>query len=324
MKYLKIGLVAVLILAVNNLILFKYFQTPNTSYLQNNYQNIIDSSVMISGDMKKGQALGTGIWYQGGYIITADHVVNGLHNIEVSRHDVNYFLKCKVYAEDPILDVAIIKVDDSDMENIKQFTPVYLKWADSDSQNVGEPLFVIGNPLGVPDTVTSGILSAKNRIFQTVNVFEKYIQTDAVLDQGNSGGAIINSNGEVVGMSDFIIQDAGQGLHFGIESDDVMNSVQNLMDKKITPHAYVGMALQMMNGKTYILVDPTGPAANIIQPFSELVSVNGKTFNSILDWYNYQQTLTIGEKVSVVTKDKTFIVTTVPATSVASQEEQQH
>lgn len=335
MKFLKYGFLFFLMLLINNFLFYKFYQDTNPiptlpsseSYLTRNYNNLTDSSVLIKGLVPNGEVFGTGIWWKDGYIVTAYHVVSKISNITVSRVNVNTVMHADVYAADPVLDIAIIKISNDDMGKIKDFNPVYLQWANSDEQAVGEPLYILGNPLGIQNTVTEGIMSSTDKIFEVINPFSDYIQTDASMNEGNSGGAIVNSNGRIVGMSDFIYgADRSDGLSFGVRSNDIVNCINQLMATK-TPavHPYLGLYFSFINKDIYVAADPLGPSVSIIPQVDKFISINGRTFTSVKDWIEYEKTLSVGKPVSIVvsrdSKNVTLVVSPVAAPNFMARQQ---
>ena len=158
-----------------------------------------------------------------GYILTNHHVVDGAENIKVDLSDRRTF-DAKVVGSDPPSDLAVLKINASNL-------PV-LTLGDSDRARVGDVVLAIGNPLGLDQTVTAGIVSAKGRATGVGDGnFEDFIQTDAPINQGNSGGALINTNGELVGINSQILSTSGGsiGIGFAIPS----NMARGVMDQLI-------------------------------------------------------------------------------------------
>ncbi|MBL0385103.1 trypsin-like peptidase domain-containing protein [Tumebacillus sp. ITR2] len=179
---------------------------------------------------------GSGVLFdKKGYIITNNHVVDGADDVEVSLPDGKH-IKAKVLGSDFYTDLAVLKVDEND---VKDITPATL--GNSDSLSIGEPAIAIGNPLGAKfaQTVTVGVISALNRelpVTDEQSGQEVYsmnvIQTDAAINPGNSGGALVNINGEVVGINSAKIATSGvEGIGFSIPITEAQPIVQQLIDK---------------------------------------------------------------------------------------------
>ncbi|OCG42240.1 serine endoprotease DegQ [Gilliamella sp. Fer2-1] len=159
-----------------------------------------------------------------GYVVTNNHVIDGADKITVALNDGHEF-KAKLIGKDPQSDIALLKIDDA-----KKLTAI--KLADSDNLRVGDYAVAIGNPFGIGQTVTSGIISALARSGLNMNGFENFIQTDASINQGNSGGALINLNGELVGINTAIIAPNGGnvGIGFAIPSNMVKSLTSQLIE----------------------------------------------------------------------------------------------
>jgi Do/DeqQ family serine protease len=170
------------------------------------------------------QGLGSGVIVaQDGYVLTNHHVIDGADRIKVDLND-NRTLEAKVVGFDPPSDLAVLKIEASGL-------PV-LSLGDSDRMRVGDVVLAIGNPLGVGQTVTMGIISAKGRQTGLSNgSFEDFLQTDAPINQGNSGGALVNTNDELVGINSQILSPSGGsiGLGFAVPS----NMARSVMDQLI-------------------------------------------------------------------------------------------
>ena len=142
-----------------------------------------------------------------GYIVTNNHVIDNADKITVELNDGREY-QAKLIGKDPQSDIALLKIDDA-----KKLTAI--KLADSDKIRVGDYVVAIGNPFGIGQTVTSGIISALARSGLSMNGFENFIQTDASINQGNSGGALVNLNGELVGINTAIIAPSGGNVGIG-------------------------------------------------------------------------------------------------------------
>src|SRR2546429_640362 len=159
------------------------------------------------------QGIGSGvITTKDGYILTNNHVVDGADEVKVAFSDGREFT-AKVIGRDPKSDVAVIKVDAKDL-------PV-VSMADSDKVEVGDVVLAIGNPFGVGQTVTEGIVSATDRGNVGIESYENFIQTDAAINPGNSGGALVDIEGRLIGINTAILSRSGgsQGVGFAISSN---------------------------------------------------------------------------------------------------------
>lgn len=170
------------------------------------------------------QGLGSGVIVrEDGYILTNHHVIDGADQIEVDLND-NRSLQAQVVGSDPPSDLAVLKVNAGGLPT--------LVLGDSDRTRVGDVVLAIGNPLGVGQTVTMGIISAKGRQTGLSNgSFEDFLQTDAPINRGNSGGALVSTNGELIGINSQILSPSGGsiGLGFSIPS----NMARNVLDQLI-------------------------------------------------------------------------------------------
>ncbi len=173
----------------------------------------------------RGEGSGVIINAAKGYVVTNNHVITGADKITVKLEDGREF-KAKLVGADPMSDVALIQ-----LENPKDLTEI--KIADSDKLRVGDFTVAIGNPFGLGQTVTSGIVSALGRSTgNTDESYESYIQTDAAVNRGNSGGPLINLNGELIGINTAIISPSGgnAGIAFAIPSNMANNLVQQIIE----------------------------------------------------------------------------------------------
>ena len=173
----------------------------------------------------KGLGSGAIINAEKGYVLTNNHVIKDADKITVQLHDGREF-KAKVIGADEMSDVALIQV-----EKPKNLTA--LKLADSDKLHVGDFTVAIGNPFGLGQTVTSGIVSALGRSMGSDSgTYENYIQTDAAVNRGNSGGPLINLNGELIGINTAILSPSGgnAGIAFAIPSNMANNLVQQILE----------------------------------------------------------------------------------------------
>lgn len=171
-----------------------------------------------------------------GQILTNSHVVNGADIVTVTLKDGRTF-NGKVLGEDPVTDVAVIKIDANNLPT--------LALGNSDALQPGEAVIAIGNPLGLNNTVTSGIISATGRSSRDIGASDKrvdYLQTDAAINPGNSGGPLLNVRGQVIGMNTAIISGA-QGLGFAIPINTAQRIAQELIANGKVEHPYLGIQM---------------------------------------------------------------------------------
>ncbi|MFM1878812.1 MAG: hypothetical protein RLZZ241_1678 [Bacteroidota bacterium] len=238
-------------------------------------------------------AIGTGsgvIINADGYIVTNNHVIAGAEEIEVILHN-NGTYKASVVGVDPTTDIALLKIDVGDLKA--------LAFVNSDDVEVGEWVLAIGNPFSLNSTVTAGIVSAKAR---NINInredlaVESFIQTDAAINPGNSGGALVNLNGDLIGINTAIASRTGSysGYGFAVPSNLVSKVVQDLLEFGNVQRGILGVRIQNMDGRlaqekgiqliqgAYVaMVNAESAAAEAgIEPGDIITSVNGKEINS--------------------------------------------
>jgi serine protease Do len=187
---------------------------------------------------RRERSLGSGVIADpSGYIITNNHVVSKADEIRVLLSDKRE-LKAKVVGTDPKTDIAVIKVDAKELPLIP--------WADSDKLQVGEYVLAIGNPFGLNQTVTMGIISAVGRANVGIAEYEDFIQTDAAINPGNSGGALVNVRGELIGINTAIFSQSGgyMGIGFAVPSNMVRSVMEQLIKGGKVVRGYLGVSIQ--------------------------------------------------------------------------------
>jgi serine protease Do len=186
---------------------------------------------------RKSAALGSGfIIDEKGIVVTNNHVIQDAEDIVVRVNgDKEY--KAKVIGADPLSDIAILQLDTKE-----KFLPV--KFGDSDKARIGDWVIAIGNPYGQGGTVTSGIISARNRSIG-LSRYEDYIQTDASINSGNSGGPLFNMNGDVIGINTAILGRSGSiGIGFSIPSNSAKVVINQLLEFGETKRGWLGVRIQ--------------------------------------------------------------------------------
>ena len=188
---------------------------------------------------RQAYALGSGfIIDEKGIVITNNHVIQNAEDILVRVNgDEEY--KAKIIGKDPLSDIAVLQI-----EADEKFLPV--KFGDSDKSRIGDWVIAIGNPFGLGGTVTSGIISARNRSIGLAR-YEDFIQTDASINQGNSGGPLFNMNGDVIGINTAILGQSGSiGIGFAIPSNSAVKVINQLIEFGETKRGWLGVRIQIV------------------------------------------------------------------------------
>jgi len=218
-----------------------------------------------SFEVPRQQGIGSGVIVtKDGYILTNNHVVDGADEVKVALQDGREFT-AKVIGRDPKTDVAVIKISARDLPAVPM--------ADSDKVQVGDVVLAIGNPFGIGQTVTTGIVSATGRGGAVGLDYEDFIQTDAAINPGNSGGALVDSEGRLIGINTAILSRSGgnQGIGFAIPTNlarDVMGSL--IKDGHVT-RGYLGVMIQDLNpalAREFKLKDNKGALVSDVTPNS--------------------------------------------------------
>jgi serine protease Do len=188
---------------------------------------------------RKTSALGSGfIIDEKGIVVTNNHVIQGAEDVYV-RVDGNRNLKAKILGADPGMDLAVLQI-----ESDEKFKPV--KFGNSNTARIGDWVIAIGNPFGLGGTVTAGIISARNRSIG-LSRYEDFIQTDASINQGNSGGPLFNMDGEVVGINTAILGQSGSiGIGFAIPSNSAQRVINQLIEFGETKRGWLGVRIQVV------------------------------------------------------------------------------
>ncbi|WNB17874.1 Do family serine endopeptidase [Marivirga arenosa] len=195
---------------------------------------------------RKGQSSGSGVIISpDGYIVTNNHVVDNATELEVVLHD-NRSYTAQVIGTDPNTDIALIKIDEEDLN--------FVEFGNSDNTKVGEWVLAVGNPFNLTSTVTAGIVSAKARNINILNRqnrygIESFIQTDAAVNPGNSGGALVNLSGKLIGVNTAIATPTGSfaGYSFAVPSILVQKVVNDLKEYGVVQRAVLGVSILDLN-----------------------------------------------------------------------------
>ena len=244
-----------------------------------------------------------------GYIVTNNHVVDGADEVEVTFNN-KVKRTATIIGTDPTTDLALIKVDASDLE--------YLTFGNSDDVRIGEWVLAVGNPFNLTSTVTAGIVSAKARnlsILGEGTSVESFIQTDAAVNPGNSGGALVNTKGELVGINAAIASHTGsyEGYSFAIPSNIVRKVVDDLLLYGTTQRGYLGVQIAELTQElaqkegleniegVYVAEITNGGAAELagLKAGDVITTINGKAVNSTTQLRESVGQYRPGDKVDV-------------------------
>ncbi len=264
---------------------------------------------------KKDNALGSGVIVsKDGYIVTNNHVITEADEILVMVNGTNKEYQAKVIGKDKDSDLAVIKIEAKGLEAIKLST--------IDEVKLGDVVFAIGNPFGVGQTVTQGIVSALNKNHVGINKYENFIQTDASINPGNSGGALIDSRGALIGINAAILSQTGgnHGIGFTIPIDMVRNVVSKLIKDGKVSRGFMGVNISEVTpsleklynhkkGAIVTNVQADSPAAVAKLQRGDLIyALNGKKIKSPSDLQRIVTSFSPDEtiKLSIEREQKTF------------------
>ncbi|MGO2354536.1 MAG: S1C family serine protease [Marinomonas foliarum] len=224
-------------------------KTPITSYsspvkaatpsVVNIYTQVAEPKAFNDANkVKHSINLGSGvIATKDGFILTNHHVIQNAQSIVIALYD-DRRIEAKIIGSDPSTDLAVLKIELPNLPNIKI--------GNSDDVFVGDQILAIGNPFGIGQTVTAGIISAKGRNSIGLNTYENFLQTDAAINPGNSGGALVNLKGELIGISSAIYSSTGgsQGIGFATPVDDALEVMADIIEHGEVIRGYLGMDAQ--------------------------------------------------------------------------------
>jgi len=275
-------------------------------------------------DQAPQQGLGSGVIVSPeGYILTNNHVIEGAAEIQVTLSDSRRAI-AQVIGADPDTDLAILRID---LERLPVIT-----LGNSDTAQVGDRVLAIGNPFGVGQTVTSGIVSALGRNQLGINTFENFIQTDAAINPGNSGGALVDVNGNLIGINTAIFSRSGgsMGIGFAIPVSTARQVLEGIVRDGQVVRGWVGiepMELTAELAETFGLpkqsegvivtgVLQNGPAANAgLRPGDLLLKVAGQPVKNVGELLTQIASLTPGKaaKLEVMRRNQTLTLDVTPA-----------
>lgn len=252
------------------------------------------------------RSLGSGVIIsQDGYIVTNNHVIDGADKIIVTMPNSSKEFEAKVIGSDEKSDLAIVKIEGKNLP--------FIQFASSANLQVGDMVFAIGNPFGVGESVTQGIISALNKSGMGINDYENFIQTDASINPGNSGGALVDTRGGLIGINTAILSRTGgnHGIGFAIPSEMVKKIAKTLIEKGKVERGFLGVGIQDVNeelrslyndqqGAVVIDIQPNSPAQKAGLAVWDLITkVNQTPIKSSAELKNLIGTFNPNEKVTL-------------------------
>lgn len=265
-----------------------------------------------SPQSRKGQSSGSGVIISpDGYIVTNNHVVENASKLDVVLHDNRSYV-AKVIGSDPNTDIALLKIDEKDLN--------FVEFGNSDNAKIGEWVLAVGNPFNLTSTVTAGIVSAKARSINILNGqnrygIESFIQTDAAVNPGNSGGALVNLSGKLIGVNTAIATPTGSyaGYSFAVPSILVKKVVNDLKEYGVVQRAILGVNIVDLNDprikeqdfgtKSGIYVAGTTPGSAAEEAGMEtediIIKINDKNVSNVAELQEQIARFSPGEEVKV-------------------------
>jgi len=293
---------------------------PSGTPLDDMFEQFFRNHGMNAPHPRKTASLGSGFVIDAsGIVITNDHVIGDANDIMVIFNDGRK-LKATVIGKDPKVDVAVLKVEsDKPLKTVS--------FGDSDKMRVGDGVMAVGNPFGLGETVTAGIISARNRNIDA-GPYDDFLQTDASINKGNSGGPLFNLKGEVIGINTAILSPSGGsiGIGFATPSATVLPVIEQLEQFHETRRGWLGVRIQPVDegiadslglggvkGALVAGVDPKGPAKPAgLQAGDVIVKFDGKEIRESRDLPRIVAATPVGKEVEVVViRDKNEITKTV-------------
>ena len=256
---------------------------------------------------RRTRSAGSGVIVDGreGHIVTNNHVVARADEVDITLSD-GRVLEAELIGADPAVDLAVLKVDAEALAEIE--------FGDSDALRVGDFVVAIGNPFGLNQTVTSGIVSALGRSGLGLEGFEDFIQTDASINPGNSGGALVDLSGALVGINAALYSPAGVnvGIGFAIPANLVRAVMDQIIEYGKVRRGYLGLEVQDLNpdlaeafgvggkrGVVVVSVAPSGAAAGAIETGDVITHIGGRGIREVGDFHSQTASVFVGDQLEV-------------------------
>ncbi len=277
-------------------------------YSYNNVYNSVKNSVVtIKTDKGRGSGV---IVTDDGHVVTNEHVIRGASRVNIISLDNNVY-SAKVVGIDTITDIALLKSD---------FKGKAISFSDSSAVKIGDVVLAIGNPFGVGQTLTKGIISRTNSGHITENPLDEFLQSDAAINPGNSGGAMVNIKGDLIGINTMNLSLGGgsDGIGLAVPSNLVRNITQQLIKYGRVVRGYIGMsAFDTLEGVVISKVLVNGPADKSgILPNDIILSLDGIKIDNIKQVVKIVASLEVDEEIILKFKRQNKVIETVIKVSV--------
>ena len=274
------------------------------------YNSVKNSVVTIKTDKGRGSGV---IVTDDGHVVTNEHVIRGASRVKIISLDNNVY-SAKVVGIDAITDIALLK---------SNFKGTAISFSDSSAVKIGDVVLAIGNPFGVGQTLTKGIISRTNSGHITENPLDEFLQSDAAINPGNSGGAMVNIKGELIGINTMNLSLGGgsDGIGLAVPSNLVRDITQQLIKYGRVVRGYIGMsAYDTLEGVVISKVLVNGPADKSgILPNDIILSLDGIKIDNIKQVVKIVASLEVDEEIILKFKRQNKVIETVIKVSVMPQ-----
>ena len=257
------------------------------------YKNVKDSVVTIRTDKGRGSGV---IVTENGHVVTNEHVIKGAKEVSIITSD-NKIHSAKIVGVDSITDIALLK---------SGYIGKAISFSDSSVVKIGDVVLAIGNPFGVGQTLTKGIISRTNSGHITANPLDEFLQSDAAINPGNSGGAMVNVNGSLVGINTMNLSIGGgsDGIGLAVPSNLVRNITEQIIKFGRVVRGYIGMsAYNASNGVIISKLLKNGPAYKSgLKPGDTIINIDGIKINNIKQVVKIVASLRVNQKIILTYK----------------------